>query len=99
MIAAVANPKSIDLGVYPLGEDIPLLPSSTILLVQAQVLQPLPVLPVLPVLQVLPSPVQAQVLPVLQPLPVLQVPQPLPVLQVLPSPVLEVRLADCNQSM
>jgi len=90
MIAAVANPKSIDLGVYPLGEDIPLLPSSTILLVQAQVLQPLQVL------QVLPSPVQAQVLPVLQPLPV---PQPLPVLQVLPSPVLEVRLADCNQSM
>ncbi len=44
MIAAVAHPKFIDLGVYRLGEDIPL-PSSTILLVQAQVLQPLPVLP------------------------------------------------------
>ena len=63
MIAAVAHPKFIDLGVYPLGKDIPLLPSSTILLVQVQVLQPLPVLPVLP------------------------------------SPVLEVRLADCSQSM
>ena len=87
------------LGVYPLGEDIPLYHASTIFPVLAQVPQVLQALPVLPVLQALPSPVLAQVPQVPQVSQVLPVPQVLPVLQALPSPVLALEVPiDCSQS-
>jgi hypothetical protein len=102
------------LGVYPLGEDIPQYPASTIFLVLAQALPSLPLLPLLRVRQVLqllqapqvlPSPVPARALPLLQAHQPLRLLQVLPLLQVhqalrvLPSPpALEVGLIDCSPS-